>query len=202
MILAALLLLLTAGFAGTTSSALYTKLQGAYKNLSSFQADVQQANYYAQLKKTITYSGTIYFTPGRMLMHFTKPTLQRLKIESGRVELYDASSNSLFKSEVLPEFGKMNPVEILQLYWGKSSVSVTAEDDVSASVRLTPTKDDLVSTLTARISKGNGMVTKLGYTDKNGNTVSYAFSGIKLNAGIASSVWQYSYPKNVQVVEQ
>ncbi|HOZ00533.1 MAG TPA: outer membrane lipoprotein carrier protein LolA [Candidatus Syntrophosphaera sp.] len=184
------------------STELYAKLQSTYKNLSSFQASLQQSNYYPQLKKTITYSGNIYFTPGRMLMSFSKPNIQRLLIQGGQVEMYDAASNTLFRGKVLPEFGRMNPVEILQLYWTKSKLSVLAEDKTSASVKLVPNQDKLVSSLTATLNKNTGVVSKLSYTDKSGNTVTYNFSGIRLNAGIAAGIWNYTYPKGVQTIEQ
>ncbi|HPH60419.1 MAG TPA: hypothetical protein PLX72_02135, partial [Candidatus Syntrophosphaera sp.] len=151
LILLALLAAWTAGCA-LSSSELYTRLQSAYRNLSTFQASVQQSNYYPQLKKSINYSGRIYFTPGRMLMSFTKPGIQVLKIENGRVELYDASSKTLFQSAVQPQFGKMNPVEILQIYWSKSAVTVTSQSKTAASVKLVPKQDDLVSSLTATLN--------------------------------------------------
>lgn len=197
-----LLALLAAGTAigALTSSELYAKLQLAYKGLSSFQANVQQNNHYPQIKKTITYSGKIYYTPGRMLMSFSKPATQVLKIENGGVELYDASSKTLFKSVVQPQFGKMNPVEILQLYWAKSTVTITTQNKGSASVKLVPRKDELVSSLTATLNKDNGIVSKLGYTDKSGNSVTYSFSGIKLNGSIPASVWKQAYPKDVQII--
>lgn len=198
----ALLGLALASLAATSSSALYAKLRSAYANLESFQADVEQSNYYPQLKKTISYAGKIYFTPGRMLMSFSKPSVQRLKIEDGRVELYDASSNTLFRTDVLPEFGRMNPVEILQLYWTKSSVTVTSEDNNIAGVKLVPAQDDLVSSLAATLNKNSGIVSKLSYTDRSGNAVSYDFSKIKLNGGIPAAVWDFRYPEDVQVVEQ
>ena len=186
---------------GQTASELYSKLQSAYKNISSFQADLQQSNYYPQLKKTVTYSGKIYFTPGRMLMKFTKPSEQYLKIENNRVELYDAASNTLFQSAVQPQFGRMNPVEILQLYWDKSTVSVTSASKNAASVKLVPKQDDLVTSLTATLSPSTGIVSRLGYTDKSGNSVTYSFSSIKQNASIPASVWQVNPPKNVQIIK-
>ncbi|MFO8145352.1 MAG: outer membrane lipoprotein carrier protein LolA [Candidatus Syntrophosphaera sp.] len=188
--------------AATDTSALYTRLQATYGELETFQAGLIQTNYYPQLKKTITYKGKIHFMPGRMLMSFTEPGVQRLKVEDGRVELYDASSNTLFITDVQPEFGRMNPVEILQLYWSKSSVTVSSEDKTTASVKLVPAKDDLVNILSATLNKGSGIISELSYTDKSGNKVTYNFSAIRLDEEIPSSVWDYDYPDDVQVVEQ
>lgn len=200
-IVVSLLLIWSVMLLSITTGEVYNKVSSFYANLRSFQAKVQQTNYYAQLKKTITYKGTIYFTPGRMLMHFDEPTVQRLKIENGRIELYDASSNTLFRSLMQPEYEKLNPVEILQSYWNKSKVSIISETKDRVNIELVPKNDDFIQSLSATLDKNNGLIYKLSYKDKTGNSVTYNFSSIKLNQGISSSVWKYDYPKNVQIIE-
>lgn len=200
-IVVSLLLIWSVMLLSITTGEVYNKVSSFYANLRSFQAKVQQTNYYAQLKKTITYKGTIYFTTGRMLMHFDDPTVQRLKIENGRIELYDASSNTLFRSFMQPEYEKLNPVEILQSYWNKSKVSIISETKDRVNIELVPQNDDFIQSLSATLDKNNGLIYKLSYKDKTGNSVTYNFSSIKLNQGISSSVWKYDYPKNVQIIE-
>lgn len=200
-IVVSLLLIWSVMLLSITTGEVYNKVSSFYANLRSFQAKVQQTNYYTQLKKTITYKGTIYFTPGRMLMHFDEPTVQRLKIENGRIELYDASSNTLFRSLMQPEYEKLNPVEILQSYWNKSKVSIISETKDRVNIELVPQNDDFIQSLSATLDKNNGLIYKLSYKDKTGNSVTYNFSSIKLNQGISSSVWKYDYPKNVQIIE-
>ena len=200
-IVVSLLLIWSVMLRSITTGEVYNKVSSFYANLRSFQAKVQQTNYYAQLKKTITYKGTIYFTPGRMLMHFDDPTIQRLKIENGRIELYDASSNTLFRTLMQPEYEKLNPVEVLQKYWNKSRISIISETEDKVNVELIPKNDDFIQSLSAMLDKNNGLIYKLSYKDKTGNSVSYNFSSIKLNQSIPSSVWKYDYPKNVQIIE-
>ncbi|HRY83075.1 MAG TPA: outer membrane lipoprotein carrier protein LolA [Candidatus Cloacimonadota bacterium] len=197
-----LLLLLTSLSAATTPKAVYAKMQGLYGGISSFQSGVRQTNYYSQLKKNIVFDGKLYFTPGRMLMHFTKPQIQRLQIENGKLTLFDGMSNTILKSRVQPEFGKMNPVEVLQLYWNKSRVSITKEDKTTVSVSLIPSADPMLKSLSAVIIKSSGLVQSLAYADRSGNSVSYVFSGIKLNQGLPSGIWSFSYPKTAQILQQ
>lgn len=195
-------LMLSMSLQAIGKDALYKKLWDAYGSISSFQAAVKQDNYFAQIKKTISYNGNIYSTKGRMVIRFEKPNFQRLMISGGMVDLYDASSKTVFRSRMQPEFGKMNPVEILQHYWKKSAVTVSAEKGNISQVKLKPNSDPVIVELTAKINHKSGLVESLGYTDANGNRVSYTFSGIKTNAKIPDSVWNYTYPKNVQVVQQ
>ncbi|MDX9828468.1 MAG: outer membrane lipoprotein carrier protein LolA [Spirochaetia bacterium] len=185
-----------------TTSELHDKVKLRYQNLSSFQANVQQTNYYTQLKRSIVYSGKLYFTPGRMLMSFSKPSVQRLQIQSGKAELYDASSNTLLRSNMQPEFGKMNPVEILQHYWTRSKVSIVKQEKHLCTVKLIPQKDPMIKDMQAVIDSKTGIVNSLKYADPAGNTVTYLFSNIKRDAAIPPSVWKYDYPKDVQVISQ
>lgn len=181
---------------------LHDRVKLSYQKLISFQANVQQTNYYTQLKRSIVYTGKLYYTPGRMLMSFYKPSVQRLQIQSGKAELYDASSNTLLRSKMQPEFGKMNPVEILQHYWTKSKVSIVKQEKHLCTVKLIPQKDPMIKEMQAVIDSKTGIVNSLKYTDPAGNTVTYRFSNIKRDAAIPASVWKFNYPKDVQVISQ
>ena len=195
-------LLLCSMLHGIGTQELYNKLNGTYGKLKSYQADVKQDNYFSQIRKSISYQGRIYFASGRMLMHFTKPNVQRLTINNGKAELYDAQSKTLFRSVIRPEFGKMNPVEILQTYWTKSQVKITGSKGSISNVQLIPAKDPMISKITASINSKTGLISNLAYTDLSGNRVSYTFTSVKLNAGIPASVWNFSYPKGIQVIQQ
>lgn len=185
-----------------STTELHNKLNARYEGLQSFQAEVKQTNYFSQIKKSIVYHGKLYFIPGRMVMHFEKPSVQRLHVSSGTAELFDAASNTLLRSKMLPEFGKMNPVEILQHYWSKSEVSIVSSEKNITNLRLIPQKDPMIKELNAKVDATSGLVHSLGYSDASGNTVTYQFSNIRTNQSIPASVWSFSYPKDVQVISQ
>lgn len=203
LLLAFVLLLLSAsGIRAITTDVLNKKITATYGGLSSFQASVKQDNYFAQIKKSISYQGNIYFTRGRMVIKFDKPNVQRLMISNGMVDLYDAQSKTVLRSRMRPEFGKMNPVEILQVYWKKSVVRVLSSSGNISEVSLKPFDDPLIVSMTASINHKTGIIQTLSYTDASGNKVTYSFTGIKTNARIPESVWIFNYPKDVQMVEQ
>jgi len=185
-----------------SSEALYQKIAGTYGSLSSFQAVIKQDNYFAQLNKSISYNGNIYFTKGKMVIRYNKPYFQRLSVSGGMVELYDSQSKTMFRSKMRPEFGKMNPVEILQLYWKKSTVNIQQGKGNQVNVFLKPFDDPVIVSISAIVNSDSGIVQSLTWTNRNNDKVTYNFSHIKTNAKIPPSVWQYTYPKDVQVVEQ
>ncbi|MDD3235952.1 MAG: outer membrane lipoprotein carrier protein LolA [Candidatus Cloacimonetes bacterium] len=197
-----LILFSITGLSAITADALYLKITSMYGSLSSFQASVKQDNFFASIDKDISYQGNIYFTRGRMVIKYDKPNTQRLIISGGKVDLYDAQSKTVLRSRMRPEFGKMNPVEILQVYWKKSIVRILSTKGNITEVSLKPFEDPMIVSMKASINHKTGMVQSLGYTDASGNKVTYSFSNIKTNAKIPESIWKFSYPKGVQVVEQ
>ncbi|HPV14097.1 MAG TPA: outer membrane lipoprotein carrier protein LolA [Candidatus Cloacimonadota bacterium] len=180
------------------SGELYQKISSAYKSISSYQAKVTQTNYFAELKSTINYTGNMYFTPGRLLMHFDKPSTQRMLIEKGKFTLYDAGSNTIYTSEIVEQYQRMNPLELLQLYWGRSTVSVKKGKGELMTVDLKPKKDAMLTSISATVNSKTGIIQALSYKAHSGNTVKYSFSGIKINQAIAASVWNFQYPKDAQ----
>ena len=193
-----IMILMALSLGAVKQGELYQKISAAYQSISSYQATVQQSNYFADLKKTVKYSGNMYFTPGRLLMHFDKPTTQRMLIEKGKFTLYDAGSNTIYTSEIVDQYRRMNPLELLQLYWAKSTVSVSKGKGEIMNVELKPKKDAMLASISASVNSKTGVIQSLSYKAHSGNTVKYSFSSIKINQGIAESVWQYSYPKDAQ----
>jgi len=181
---------------------LYQKLNQRYGTLQSFQAEVSQRNYYSSIDQDITYRGRLYFQPGKMLMSFEQPNVQRLYIHNGLAELYDGASKTLYRSEVLPELSKMNPLEILQLYWEKSELQILSQAEGKIRIRLIPRQDPLLNELEAIIESKSGIVSYLSYTDRSDNTVSYNFSNIIIDGQIPLRVWQFSYPEDTRIIEQ
>lgn len=181
---------------------LYRKLDSRYASLSSFQADVAQVNFFSRIDRKISYEGKFYFAGGRMLMSFQKPSVQRLYIHAGKAELYDGSSKTLYRSDLIPEASKMNPLELLQLYWNKSQVKISAQDKTHSWVKLSPKSDPMLKLLEAKIDNKTGIVQTLSYTDLSDNKVTYSFSNISINRPIAPAVWSFSYPKDTQIIEQ
>ena len=195
------LLMLAGCLSAITADELYLKMSSSYKNIQSYQANVKQTNYFQDIDSSINYSGKMYFIPGRMLIHFDKPSLQRLLIEKGTFTLYDQSSNTIYTSQILQQYQRMNPLELLQLYWHRSTVSVKAGKAELVNVSLKPKKDSMLISISASINSKSGLVQSLSYQDCGGNQVSYSFSNIQLNKTIDASVWNFNYPKDAQRIQ-
>ncbi|MDI3503293.1 MAG: hypothetical protein PWP64_229 [Candidatus Cloacimonadota bacterium] len=196
-----LALLLIWGILSAQSSAeLYQRLSSRYSKLTSFQANLEQHNFYYGLNKEISYQGKIYFQAGKLLMSFSEPNVQRLYIDKGKAELYDGASHILYKSDILPEYSRMNPLEILQLYWDQAKVQILENSNGHSRVKLSLQKDPMLKEIEALIDDNTGLVKELSYIDNSDNVVSYYFTKILIDTKIPEDVWLYNYPEDTQII--
>ncbi|NLO44201.1 MAG: outer membrane lipoprotein carrier protein LolA [Candidatus Cloacimonetes bacterium] len=195
------LLILFAMSLGANTTELYQKMNARYQKINSFEADIIQTNHFAAMDKNIEYKGKFYFQKDRLLLSYSKPMRQRLYIANEKAELYEESSKTLFKSAILPEFSQMNPIDILQEYWGKSDVSILSKGKNTTKVQLKPHNDRQFAKITAVLDE-SGLARELSYDDKSGNTVHYRFESIKINRGISPDIWKFSYPKDTRIIER
>ncbi len=196
------LLLCSLSLYAQSTEELRQKLESTYRDLSTWQARLTQTNYFAQIKQSTTYEGHFFYQPPRLLIRFDKPHQQRLQIEGKDVSLYDAQSKSLLKTSLLPEFERMNPIQILQHYWSRSQVEISKRDKQRITIILRPESDNFIKTLNAVIDYGTGFIVELAYTDFSGNTVTYKFSNSRANQKIDPAVWKFAPPADTQVIQR
>ena len=195
-------MLLVASLMGVSPQELKTRMDRTYSGLKTMQTEIVQKNYFSQIKHSTTFTGKLYYEPQRLLISFDKPSVQRLQIESGRVSIYDAASKTMIKTELLPEFQKLNPIELLQHYWDKSTVKVTKVEKNLAYIQLLTKKDSFIRELSGVVDRDSGLIRELAYIDFNDNTVSYTFKNTRLNGSIPASVWRFTPPKDTQEILQ
>ncbi|MBM4403758.1 MAG: outer membrane lipoprotein carrier protein LolA [Candidatus Cloacimonetes bacterium] len=195
-------LILSVTLSALNTHDIHQQIDKRYGALKTWQADLTQTNFFRQLDRKITYQGKIYYRPERLLIDFDRPHRQRLTIAGTRVQLYDSQTNTVYKTAILPEFGKMNPVDILRHFWSSSTVSITKQDSKTVSVQLIPQNDPMIKQLNARIRRSDWIVEQLSYQDSGGNSVTYDFANIRINAAIPDGIWEFRLPKDVQVIEQ
>lgn len=176
----------------------YNKMLNSYSRLNSWQAVINQTNYFVQTKTSLKSSGNFYFQKGKIAIRYNKPNEQRMLIQKGIVTIYDKSSNSYMKTELVSAVQSLNPAEIVKSYWQKSDNTVMSSTRESTVISIKPKKDEQIKEIKATIANKSGYITRFVYTDIQGNTVTISFTGMKVNKAIAASVWNLNIPANAK----
>ncbi|MBM4398739.1 MAG: outer membrane lipoprotein carrier protein LolA [Candidatus Cloacimonetes bacterium] len=180
----------------------YNQMLKAYAGLNSWQAVINQTNYFAQTKTKLVSAGNFYYQKNRAAIRYTKPSEQALLIQNGKVTVYDKASKTAVRTQLDSAVQSLNPVEIVQTFWKKSEKQLQPNDKGVTNLLLKPKKDDQIKEISVFLDDKTGYVTKLIYTDKQGNSVTVAFSKMKVNKPIAEAVWKLDLPKDVKVIER
>ncbi len=201
-LIAILLLISAAGFLRADKAGdAYQKMLAAYGKVSSWQASLAQINYFADSKATLTSAGRFYYQKNRLAIRYSKPGEQVLLVSGGKVTIYDKASRAAVKSDLSSTVQSLEPVGIIKSYWQNSTRQLLKSDPGFTSVQLKPKGDPQISRISFTLSNKTGYVTKLTYVDLAGNSVTVAFSGLKVNKAIPASVWKLNLPPGVQVME-
>lgn len=180
----------------------YQKMLKAYTNLTSWQAALNQTNYYGQTKTTLKSSGNFYYQKNKIAIYYNKPNEQSLLVQNGALTMYDKASNAVMKSRLASAVQSLNPVEIVKTYWKVSDKTIIQNTEQSTVLSIKPKDDEQIKEIKATIVKSSGLISSLVYIDKQGNSVTINLSKLKINKPIPASVWKQNIPKNAKVFEQ
>jgi outer membrane lipoprotein-sorting protein len=187
--------------AGTLEDS-YAKMEQAYAGLTSWQATLNQTNYFAESQTTLKSLGNCYYRNSKVAIYYTKPAVQSILIAEGKVTVYDQASKTALKSALTSSVQSLNPVEIIRSYWQKSKQSIVSSDKGKTHIKLIPKSDKMLKEVNFTLNDADGFITSLSYKDQQGNVVTLDFSKLKINQTIPASIWKLSLPKGTRILNR
>lgn len=178
------------------------RLQLIYDEVKDFQANFVQETTVKSIRKTEVEEGIVYFkNPKQMLWDYEKPKIKKLIINSQKAWLYlpqDKAvylqeSDKIFKSEALIKFlsglGKLKDDFTIQY------ASDARDKSGNYLLQLYPReKGASYQYLQMTVEKNNFQILKVSFDDVMGNSTVLKFSGIKMNKGLSSKLFQFQPP--------
>lgn len=183
-------------------------LQSVYENTRDFQAGFVQETTIKSIRKTDIEEGTVYYkTPRQMLWDYKKPKAKKLIINAGKAWLYlpqdktvyTREADQLFKSEALIKFlsgiGKLKDDFDI-----KYADSGAVDKNGNYLLHLFPReKGAAYSYLQMTVEKKTFHILQIHFDDVMGNSTLVKFSGIKINSGFSSKIFQFQPPPGVSI---
>ncbi len=179
----------------------YNKLLASYGKLSSWQANINQSNYFAQTDATLASTGVFYYRKNRVAIRYHQPHEQFLLVKDGKVTVYDKSARSAVRTALTSSLQSLNPSEIVKAYWQQSKKTLVSSAEGNTCISLQPGGDSQAREIRFTMKDKSGFITRLSYTDVGGNTVTLRFSGIRVNPSIPDRIWQLNLPKDIKLME-
>ena len=184
------------------------RLQQVYERTQDFQAGFIQETTVTSIRKTDTEEGIVYFkNPKQMLWDYKKPKAKKLIINAQKAWLYlpkdktvyVQESDKIFKSEALIKFlsglGKLN--DDFKIHYATPHAT---DKEGNYLLQLYPReKGASYQYLQMTVAKNNFHILQVSFDDVMGNSTHLRFSGIKMNAGLSSKLFQFQPPAGVSI---
>lgn len=185
------------------------KIQGIYDGARDLKAGFTQEATIKSLKKTEKETGTVYFKkPRRMLWDYTSPQKKKLIINPKTAWLYvpedrlvymqDAGTlvNSKLTIRFLTGIGKLK--DDFNVKYAAEPV----DSDGNYRLELVPKTREAgagFERLSVMVDKDTFLITRCVFNDMYGNTTRITFRNIKLNNGLADSMFNFTPPAGVTI---
>ncbi len=184
------------------------RLQRIYEQTRDFQANFVQETTVKSIRKTDVEAGVVYFkNPKQMLWDYKKPQAKKLIINSRKAWLYLPQektaylqeSEQIFKSEALIKFlsglGKLKDDFTI-----KYAIPHAFDKGGNYLLLLYPReKGASYQYLQMTVAKSDFHILRVSFDDMMGNSTVLKFSGIKMNAGLPSKLFQFQLPPDVSI---
>lgn len=173
-------------------------LQIKFKSTKSFTADFTQVTQTGADKNGFKTSGKIYFKKGNKFRIEMKDQL--LVTDGKTVWNHNAKQNKVIITKYDSEPSVLSLDKYILEYPQQCDVSFKEKSGIQV-IELTPKKKNTGFKGITIYPDDSSILSKVEFTDANGNYFSFEFSNVKLNENLSDRQFSYTVPKGTRTVD-
>lgn len=198
-----LLIVMCSSLSGVTTQELYHSLINKYNGVNTFQADIEQASYFAELELTNTSQGKLYHDSERILIEYTSPKVEKVSLSDNIVSIYQAESDRLIKTYADSTIVSLKMGYLIKRIWDEDNLQLV-EDIEHFVVKIKLTEENALANIESielTISKVEMLVKSVKYHDDGENEVSVTFTNIVVNEPLDEEIWEIEITDSTQIID-
>lgn len=198
-----LLIVVCSSLSGVTTQELYHSLINKYNGVNTFQADIEQASYFAELELTNTSQGKLYHDSERILIEYTSPKVEKVSLSDNIVSIYQAESDRLIKTYADSTIVSLKMGYLIKRIWDEDNLQLV-EDIEHFVVKIKLTEENALANIESielTISKVEMLVKSVKYHDDGENEVSVTFTNIVVNEPLDEEIWEIEITDSTQIID-
>jgi len=187
------------------------RLESAYRGIRDLKATFQQSAFNKTLNQTLEAKGTLYLKkPGKLRWEYTAPTPQEIVSDGKRLWVYTPQLKQVNVSDAPSALA--GPAGSFLAGLGQVREQFTArflnpaqptDPDGLVVLDLTPKQPQpMLARLVVSVDPQAWLVRKAVLYDQLGNTVAVRFLDVAVNAGLADTLFAFTPPPGVAVIQQ
>jgi len=185
------------------------KLEQAYEALKDMQASFQQQTSSGAVAVVQQASGRVYFKKqGKMLWKYEAPEEQHIILDGTTLWVYQPEEKQAMKNNftVVPQHIVVDlfrgRIDILERYRAAFAASVPGDAPSGIVLELVPIEPDpTLASLVLWLDPATSLVRKTSLTDAFGNRTDLTFEDIRVDQGLADSMFEFTPPRGVDIFE-
>ena len=172
--------------------------------IHSLQASFKQS-IYSPANDVIDYTeGSVLLKkPGNLMWQFTVPSLKRIIVRNQKISTYDANLNQV----VIVPFSDRYQSSLANILLKNDSLmsyyqitSETSNNNVYSVILVQKKSNNLFTRI--KITIVEMLLTEIKLWDASGQSIGISFDDVIINAPLADSSFEFSFPKGVDVFDQ
>src|SRR2546425_10021838 len=198
-----------------TLDQVFARMDEVAKTFRSTQADIERTHVTVLVNDKDVSSGKFYYVrqakEPRVRLELTKPTLQQLLIDKGKLQIYTPNLKQVQEASLGEHQDKVEM--FMAIGFGQSSqdlkknftVSLAGEELVDGKkttvLELKPKNSAMFKSVRMWMDQQKWVSVQIKTTEASGDYLNIKFSGIKINSKIPESTFTLKLPKDVRVLK-
>ena len=171
-------------------------ISAKYSNISSFEADISQTNFFSQIDYTLESQGKIFIFHNSFVIEYLSPIYQFIKIENEIVTMYSQQENTAIVTSNASAFNNITSLftEIL------TNKFVAGEVKNGLHEYTVLENFDSISNMKIFINENTNLLEKISYSDTEDNIVTINISNQVFNEALSKSIESFVIPENATII--
>lgn len=198
------LFLLSETIFAQTGKELVERLKNKYAGINDAVIKFEQTVKYGISKFEQSFSGTLYF---KKKNKYRIETEQQTVVTDGTTSwLYSKVNKQVIIDNFKKDGGNVSPDKfLLSISDEYIPIILRVEQDNGGKIyvlKLTPKDEDtMIESAKVWVKDGDLQITRVEMTDVNGTITTYNVKSVKLNSGVDDSIFKFSIPSGVKIVD-
>jgi outer membrane lipoprotein carrier protein len=177
------------------------KIQKAYDEVVDVRGNFVQKNTIKELKHTYTYKGSFYIKSPKIRWEFTGEKAQTVYIDKEHIIIYQKKEKQVFKSKFDKATYGQTPLAFL-MGLGNIREEFDAASGPGNTIVLKPKKSmGSITRIEIKPAQGAFPIKAITIIDKLSNITNITLSDVRVNTGLKDSLFRFTPPKGVAIME-
>jgi outer membrane lipoprotein-sorting protein len=178
------------------------RIQRAYENIKDMKAGFVQKNFIKDLKRSDSYSGTIFIKPSKMRWDYKGEKPQTVYIVNEELIIYQIKEKQAFKTKFDRSAYGQTPLALLSgLGNMKNEFDVTVKSPGRLMLKPKKTMGN-IAYLELSLSDGEFPIGGIAITDALSNRIEITIKDVEINTGIKDKIFEFIPPAGVKIFQQ